>query len=212
PMVAIFTSKAAKPTRWGPWKTEHVVVRKKSKCPHFCDASHCPFDLCRYEITSDDIVAGLEKLLNGQGNKTYQAAFADWCKKTFSITLASFSNDLASARQHLNLLINNGYMVSLITKHDSPLIKEYQDKTMVYPLKKKPSIFSSKPILDIFVKENTNILHPLDNFNNFNFKLIALLSAAKMQIPVVMVKSKEISKTSSDLIAQYVKACRSTGI
>ncbi|MBU1616594.1 MAG: glycosyltransferase family 9 protein [Candidatus Margulisbacteria bacterium] len=212
PMVAIFTSKAAKPTRWGPWKTKHVVVRKKSSCPKYCDASHCPDTLCQTEIKPGEIADALDKLLKGEGLKTHSEAFADWCKKTFCVTYSFFSRDeklIAKAASFLDQMINDGYMLSLVTSPDHPLAKEFKGRLTLYTFNRRPGLFSLGQLLKIFVLENTNIIHPLDKAGRWIFSLAAILSANKLQIPAVLIKGKGCFRSSAEARSYYITACRS---
>lgn len=214
PMVAIFTSKAAKPTRWGPWKTEHVVVRKKSRCPKYCDASHCPDNLCQTEIAPNEIADALDRLLKGEGLKTHSEAFAEWCKKTFCVTYSYFGRDekeVAQVRSFLDQMLADGYMLSLITAADHPLATEFKTRLNVYPFATPPNLFSLRELLNIFVLENTNILHPLDRQSRLTYALAAILSANKLQIPAVLIKGKGCFQSTTEAAANYVTACRSTG-
>lgn len=85
PTVAIFPTKFVKPSEWGPYQTRHVIVRKASKCSQKCSPQNCPFDDCLKEITSHDVIEGINALFNNHGNNTYEEAKKDWFLKSANI-------------------------------------------------------------------------------------------------------------------------------
>lgn len=85
PIVAIFPTKFVKPSEWGPWQTQHVIIRKAITCSQKCLPRNCPFDDCLKSISADDILAGVENILENKGNKTLIGMKADWFKKSVSI-------------------------------------------------------------------------------------------------------------------------------
>lgn len=85
PTVAIFPAKFVKPSEWGPWQTPQVIVRKAARCSQKCLPRDCPFDDCLKEISPEDVVEGIETLLNGGGDHNLAEARLDWFKKSVNV-------------------------------------------------------------------------------------------------------------------------------
>ncbi|MCX5750940.1 MAG: glycosyltransferase family 9 protein [Candidatus Saganbacteria bacterium] len=62
PVVAIFATKKIKPSEWGPWQTQNVIIRKESACKRSCDPRTCIYDDCLKEINPEDIIQGVKTL------------------------------------------------------------------------------------------------------------------------------------------------------
>src|SRR3989339_1040 len=66
PTVAIFPTKFVKPSEWGPWQTQHIVVRKKINCRRSCLPKKCELDDCLLQIKAQDVIDAVELLLKGK--------------------------------------------------------------------------------------------------------------------------------------------------
>ncbi len=84
-IVALFPSKFVKPTQWGPWHTQHIIIRKKIHCAKKCLPKDCLLDDCLKEITVKDIVTSVENILQNKANNTIEEAKKDWFKKSANI-------------------------------------------------------------------------------------------------------------------------------
>jgi lipopolysaccharide heptosyltransferase II len=64
PTVAIFALKSDLPARWKPYKNRHIIVRKDVSCNDRCIKETCKTFTCMHEISVNDIVEPVKKLLS----------------------------------------------------------------------------------------------------------------------------------------------------
>ncbi len=112
PIVAISPTKFSKPAEWGPWQTPHVIIRKATMCHQKCQLPECPFDDCLKSISEEDVIEGINLLLEKRGNQTLAQAKQDWFKKSINV----FTNRDEILRE----LSLNGYNAIEIGIADSP--------------------------------------------------------------------------------------------
>lgn len=127
PTVAIFPTKFVKPSEWGPWQTENVIVRKAIKCSQKCLPKACPFDDCLKEITDIDVIEAVKTLIEKRGNKTLKQSKNDWLKKSINI----FTNKEEAIREltiagynavEIGIANNPQFLASQMLKEDINVI------------------------------------------------------------------------------------------
>jgi len=81
PIVAIFTTKAVKPS----WNTRNIILRNPYSCKLQCFPRKCDFSVCQKAIKPEDIANAANDLYHGKGNSSIAESQADWIKKSINI-------------------------------------------------------------------------------------------------------------------------------
>jgi len=173
PVVAIFTSPYSYPSRWGPWQTKQVVVKKMVACEDFCRPRLCRKILCAEQISSKEIIAAAEQVLTGEAS---QPSYQEWLKKTFSIMI-TYSNNKTRAENVYRSLARENYNVVLIDTN------------------KKPNLTK------LFKELNINILHAIDN--SLKIRLTTLCSGPTLVLPVLYVKDNPIISCETENLLSF---------
>jgi lipopolysaccharide heptosyltransferase II len=85
PTTALFPSKMAKPSQWGPWQTRQRVIKKPVSCPIKCLPKNCNDDLCLKAIEPQDVIGAVQALLRGEGEWSAQGTKAYWLARSLRI-------------------------------------------------------------------------------------------------------------------------------
>ncbi|NQU17551.1 MAG: glycosyltransferase family 9 protein [Candidatus Saganbacteria bacterium] len=121
PTVAIFPTKFVKPTEWGPWKTQHIIVRKAIKCSKKCLPAKCLFDDCLKQIQPEDIILAVQDLLDQKSHNK-----EDWIRFSYNILTNddNIQRELFANRYHV--VKPSGYsltdILNIIKKDDINVI------------------------------------------------------------------------------------------
>lgn len=120
-IVAIFGTKFVKPSQWGPWKTPHILVRKKIKCNLSCLPAKCLFDDCLKQIQPQEIINAVDELLEG---KTHSKE--DWLRLSYNLLTNDEKIYTELSSQRYNVIQLSGYsileIIKIIKKEDINVI------------------------------------------------------------------------------------------
>lgn len=120
-IVAIFATKFVKPSEWGPWKTPHIIVRKKIKCNLSCLPAKCLFDDCLKQIQPKEIINAVDKLLEG---KTHSEE--DWLRLSYNILTNDEKTYTELSSERYNVVKLSSYsifdIIKIIKKEDINVI------------------------------------------------------------------------------------------
>lgn len=188
PLVALFLSKRAKPLRWGPWGTRHLIVRNFSKCEKACDPPNCRENIvCTEEVDPEEVIAACATVLAGGGFVGGKDSLYHWCQRSFSIAILHDNKTEDRARQLLKLLETGGYRAYLITEKDP------------------------RELLQLFIKYDTSIIHQLDARPRASVLLAQQLTGSYLSNRALLVKDKrENFKDVKELIDLYINRSRAT--
>jgi heptosyltransferase-2 len=186
PIVALFPTKAVKPTKWGPWGTRHVILHHPWSCKLSCFPKKCGFTDCQKSIEPEEIVEAAGTLLAGEGLKTHQEAFTEWVRNSFNILLVGrMSPELDFFYNELSL---NGFHAVKIDYTPDPL-----------------------SLIKLYGAEDINIVHQLGNFGTIRLVLSHLLSGLFLFIPVLLIRKRNLGfKSLKEIIGFYIKEFRSS--
>jgi len=136
PQVAIFPTRRVKPTRWGPWRNRHELVREAYQCPHFCPHHSCPLTVCSDALQEADIIAKAKKVLAGGGYKTANEQFALWFRNSMAVLILSNKETLETANTLQTQLIAVGVRAKITDIHAPDLEAQClaQDTTIIHNL------------------------------------------------------------------------------
>ncbi|MFA4967323.1 MAG: glycosyltransferase family 9 protein [Candidatus Margulisiibacteriota bacterium] len=109
PIVAISPVKYVKPTRWGPYKTEQVIVRNTRACPLRCNPYKCKLSTCMDAITPEMVLKGLEKIYSGQAVPADK--FKEYHIKTSANILIYDDTRDKKGKKYYDILAHDGYQV-----------------------------------------------------------------------------------------------------
>ncbi|MFA5839187.1 MAG: glycosyltransferase family 9 protein [Candidatus Margulisiibacteriota bacterium] len=138
PLVALFLAKRAKPLRYGPWKTRHIIIKNFSQCDRVCNPPTCSETICSNEISAKQVISALEEILAGKGFEDAKTIQNHWLQKSLSITLINNSKQpfaLEEANQLFKHFSQQGFQVQLV------------------------SGYSPKRLIAHFIKNDTNIIY-----------------------------------------------------
>ncbi len=209
PVVDIFPSKQKKPSRWAPWKTKHIVIKKISECPYPCIASSCQRDICQKEITIDEVLAAIEKLIRREGLEGNKAFF-DWCRKTFNILIVEGRMDKDETEECKNLILllkKNGFNINILSFRESKL-QELANTSNVKIFKVNLSI---KEILNAYLNRDINLVHIFGRISFMRkliLKISSMFTALYIEIPPRIVESKKKISNIKEAFDFYVDCFR----
>lgn len=186
PTVVFFIVKRAKPLKWGPWGTRHLVVKSKNVCPYVCTPKECKENPCINSLDIKEVIDSIDTVLQGGGVKEKKETFLHWCQKTLIIAIFCNSkkeNDIEKTKRLINLLSENNYEVLLIRKHNDSLTEWVKKQNI--NVENKTDLIN---LLKIFIKYDVNILHQIEEKNIFSNKLAILLSGIYLPCPTLFAK------------------------
>lgn len=177
-IIAIFPSKEVKPSKWGPWQAEHIVLHNPYGCKLTCFVRRCHFNTCSINIKPEEIYEAAKKLLAGDAGDSR----TDWYKKSLNILILAKASK--EADNYIYELKKNGFYVKRLD-HIPPLMS----------------------LLKFYGSEDINIVHQLGSFGLFgNLKVLLsrLLSSLFIPIPVLLVKRKPRQIEIGALVELYM--------
>jgi|GEM_PF-549212 len=210
-IVAIFPTKFVKPVRWGPWGTENVIIRSKTKCKLPCFPRKCKENYCVEDLKIEEIVPAIDNLLKGRGNKTKEESFGDWLKKTLNIMIIiNKKDDKITSRtiSMLNILRASDYNVTLVTSKNHKLLELAEHLGISsYSLSLGPfNPVAVRKLYKISAEKNINIVHRMDSKGSLNINLSYIFSEAFYLTPAIPVKDNGFKfEKEKDIIDFYLE-------
>jgi len=161
PIVAISPVKYVKPSRWGPYKTEQVIIRNTSACDLRCNPYKCKLNTCMNAITSEMVFKGLEKIYSGQAVPADK--FKEYHIKTSANILICDDTKDKKGKKYFGVLIRDGYQAYYLNKIPFPVYLARNDINFIHVFSKKAEILFKfmRPFVSPFIS-NPPIIH-LDN-------------------------------------------------
>jgi len=211
PTVAIFPTKFVKAARWGPWGTENIIVRSKTKCRLPCFPRKCKENYCIEDLKIEEIASEVDNLLKGRGNKTIEESKKDWLKKSLNIMIVlSVKEKEAASRTHsiLEKLKTSQYNITLVApkNHDIHNIARQLNVPSYHLSVNWFNPFTIRKLSKLFAEKDINIVHKIDSKGSLNIFLSYLLSEAFLLTPAIPVKDKGIQFShAEDIINFYLK-------
>lgn len=136
PQVAIFPTRRVKPTRWGPWRNRHELVREAYQCPHFCPHHSCPLTVCSDALQETDIIAKAKNVLAGGGHQHADEQFSSWFRNSMAVLILKNAKTLGHAMR-LHAQLTEMGVRSQVTDITAPDLAEQllaQDSTIIHNL------------------------------------------------------------------------------
>ncbi|MFC1511181.1 glycosyltransferase family 9 protein [Candidatus Margulisiibacteriota bacterium] len=182
PMVVLFLAKRAKPLRWGPWQTRHLVVKNFSSCKKSCFPPNCKEDIiCIEEIKAAEVIRACETVLAGGGVKDQTETFRHWCQKSFSVTLVDNSPEKKRGQHLLELLQAAGYHAQLVSETNP------------------------KKLLNHFISYDTSVIHQVGGKGSLAIKIAWQLTGSYLCNRALLIRDQgEKYSQGQELIDQYV--------
>lgn len=182
PLVMLCLTKRAKPLRWGPWQTRHLVVVPEGVCPRSCLPAACPVNLCAEQTSSKQVISAVETVLNGGGVSSRTAALYHWAQKSLGIAILYNDATADRARQLSELLQAGGY------RH--------------YLTKEK----HIRQLLDFFICHDTLIIHHLGHGSMLAPWLACQFTGLHLASRALLIKDQgEEFKDCRELIDFYLR-------
>ncbi len=182
PIVALFTARMQKPTKWGPWQTRHLILRHPEACKIIKDRCHplyCKLNICQKSISSEEVAQAALTLLDGGGFSNHKDAFIEWVKKSLNILIVGKNSKRIS-----ELLISNGYRA--------------------YYFEKLPRL---RDLISFYRENDINIVHQSSKDGTLKLMISYLLSSIFLEIPILWVKHFNIeASTAKDIVNEYLKS------
>ncbi|HVN67775.1 MAG TPA: glycosyltransferase family 9 protein, partial [Candidatus Sulfotelmatobacter sp.] len=176
PVVAISPVKYVKPTRWGPYRTDQVIIRNTSLCNIRCNPYKCDLGECMNGITPQMVFEGVEKVLTGHAVRA--ADFKEYhIKKSANILICDDTRN-REGKKYYEILSRSDYSVLYLNK---------------------------MPALDFIPKHDINIIHVFSARARWFFKLLRpFVSPYLSNPPVIYCGESDKMSSGKELVEIYL--------
>lgn len=189
PIVAIAATNYVKPTRWGPYGTNNVIVRPDALCKKPCFPYKCKDNYCTKSISVDKVFNSFLILLNQKDkNTTYQNMYL-WLKSSLNILLIlDDTNEKELFYKTVEYLSQDNWCFVLLI------------------VKNKLNFFS---LYNLVIQNDINLIHYFGKEHKIFFKILSLLSALRQYLPPkLLINNYRDVKDISELIDNYINILR----
>ena len=151
PVVAISPVKYVKPIRWGPYKTEQVIVRNTTACGLRCNPYKCGLNICMDAITPEMVLEGVEKIYSGHAVPADK--FKEYHIKTSANILIYDDTQDKRGRKYFDALSRDGYQVNYSNLIPAPTSLARNDINFIHVFSKKAEIIFKlmRPFVSPFI-------------------------------------------------------------
>lgn len=185
PLVMLCLTKRAKPLRWGPWQTRHLVVVPDQVCPRPCSPASCPANLCVEQTSTEQVIAAVDVVLKGGGVSNRSDALYHWAQKSLGVAIIYAESNKDRAQKIADLLQAGGYR---------------------YYLTKETNV---KKLLDLFISLDTLIIHQIGRAAGLAPFFAQQLTGSHMASRALLIKDNEENfKDCRELIDFYFARSR----
>ena len=176
PVVAISPVKYVKPTRWGPYRTDQVIIRNTSFCNLRCNPYKCDSNECMNAITEQMVFEGVERVLSGRAvpAKDFKSYHI---RKSANIMIYDDTKS-REGKKYYEILSRADYSVYYLTR---------------------------MPGLDFIPKNDINIIHVFSRRARLFFKLLRpFVSPFLSNPPVIFMGEKVRMDSGKDIVDTYL--------
>ncbi len=204
PIISISPTKYTRSFRWGPFATNHVVVKKNSQCNLICNTyrNQCDKPYCIDSIKVEEIFQSIEYLLNQHIFPKNRVMY--WLKTNASIAIHvtqledEMINDLKLLVELLDKAGITNSIVSTNKSLSSTLHEHFNDVSVA-------SIFNIRFWVNMFAIKHLTVWHFNDNSLKIWAMLIKKIVSLRIDVePLVVISKFKQPNTVKSLLQEYI--------
>ncbi|MBE32518.1 hypothetical protein CL647_00010 [bacterium] len=201
PVISISPTKYTKPFRWGPFGTNHVVIKDNESCDLICHTykKNCQEDYCLKNIKIEHVFSAVNFIINQEKFPKNQLYYWFKTSATVAILIEELSDDNA-LEATINLLKQENIRWFLCTSKQS--IKE--TLSGVYDNIFLANEYNLKKWVMQFSVSDVTIIHALSKPNRLWIESIKKLVALKLDREPVVVEDSSTFTNIKDLLDCYL--------
>ena len=206
PIISISPTKYTSSFRWGPFNTNHVVIKMNDSCPLVCHTykTDCQKDYCVNSITSSHVFKAFQFLMT---QKTFpQNSLYYWIKTNAVIALHVDNilkeDNFKEALNNIIMLFNQESIKFKITTTNKTV---YEELLLTY----KNIFYACKwniiKWVHVFSVTNITIWHSLSNMKLWWVNVVKKLIALNIDKEPVYVHGNSHTNSIKDLLEYYIQ-------
>lgn len=189
PVVCIQPTNFVKPTRWGPFGTNNIIIRPDDICRMPCFPYKCTCNCCTESISAEKVFDACKTLLSEKNKNTHYENLVRWLKPSLNILL----------------ILNDPKKEELFVKTFNTLVR---DNWSCIALTQKEG-YNFYKLYNVIIDNDINLIHYFSRAPRFLTSILLLLTALKQYLPpkLYIDRGEEFS-SASELIKEYIKVLK----